>query len=163
MISTVSALPAYAALENNGQDFVYTDSTSALLDDPREPGSADVPDVTVGVAARNGVGRNGYHSVVDIVFTADPPAIVRVGVIVRGTGEDAMSAVQIARADGAVGATALRTGAEATSILFFDLERAQAGQRFTVSLAKGAFGTLNNVAYLGLTFDSANITIAGAQ
>ena len=153
-IATLVDLPSYLELENNGQDTSLAYSERPEIDDPRITPASSVADIASGMALNNYANDIIYNSVVDIVFTASPPDVVRVGVIARGEGEDGMEAVELAQTGGGtVGARAVRTGDPDIYIQFFDIEGAQSGDRFTISLAKGDHGYNPNVAYFGIVFD----------
>jgi hypothetical protein len=142
--------PSYLTLANAGQDTVVGGAAGPLIDDPRGGGQ-----VQSGLAINNNVGRGGYASLVTLTITAPPPDVFRVGVILRGAGEDRMARVLLEQTTGgtsfAIGETA---GTPETMLQFFDIAGAEIGDVFTLSALKNPEDGFNpNVAYMGLVFD----------
>lgn len=152
--TTLVREPSYASFHSVGQNYVVGGGDNPMISDPRGAPSSNAR-VQAGLAIHNNTSRTFYEPLMDFTITTPPPPVFRVGVAIKGDGEDRMGKVRLERSGGAGPlAVAETVGRPATAFHFFDIKNARMGDTFVLYAQKGAdSGTNPNVAFVGMTFD----------
>jgi hypothetical protein len=160
--ATITQIPSYVTVANNGQTSTASSYGYKQIDDPRQPIGATVSDLESGAALR-AVALGTEGSMLDITVGQNFPAQgLRIGILV-GNADNYDGTIRLAQTAGngtqslSVQQTIPAAGQE-LGMYFFDITGAAVGDVFTLFLTKTnpqpSGGNLNaNVLYGGITLD----------
>lgn len=157
---TLSSLPSYLTLSNNGQSKIATSYNYRHIDDPQQSVGSSVSDVESGAALRDAT-RGNEVSMLNLTAGSNFPSEgVRLGIFV-GTADHFQGTIRLTQTTGGaatVTATQQVGQSGAADLYFFDLTGANQGDVFTLYLKKDAtqpagVNANNNVLYGGMTID----------
>jgi hypothetical protein len=159
--ATLSSLPSYITLANNGQNKVASSYGYKQIDDPRQTPGVGVSDIESGAALRDAA-LGVEVSMMDFTIGANfPTAGLRIGILTNNTDnfDGQLRLMQTIGGDASITIPLTVLAGQELGLHFFDITSANVGDVFTLFLQKTnpqpAGGNTNlNVLYGGVTFDA---------
>jgi hypothetical protein len=159
--ATLSSIPSYITLANNGQNKVASSYGYKQIDDPRVTPGVGVSDIESGAALRDAA-LGLEVSMMDFTIGANfPTAGLRIGILTNNTDnfDGQLRLTQTVGGDASITIPLTVLAGQELGLHFFDITAANVGDVFTLFLQKTnpqpAGGNTNlNVLYGGVTFDA---------